>query len=51
MFIAALFTIAKLWKNPDALQQMNESRNCDTYTQESITQPQEIMTWDLKVNG
>jgi hypothetical protein len=41
MFIAALFTIAKLWK----------SRNGDIYIQWSITQSQVIMTCGLKVNG
>jgi hypothetical protein len=30
---------------------MNGSRNCGTYTQWSITQPQGMMTCDLKVNG
>jgi hypothetical protein len=39
-FIAALFTIAKPWKQPSALQLMNGSRKCGTYTQQSITQPQ-----------
>jgi hypothetical protein len=29
MFIAALFTIAKLWNSPDALQLMNGLRICD----------------------
>jgi hypothetical protein len=28
MFIAALFTIAELWKQPDALQLMNGLRKC-----------------------
>jgi hypothetical protein len=31
MFIAALLTIAKLWKHPDAVQQMNGSRKSDIY--------------------
>jgi hypothetical protein len=30
---------------------MNESRNCGIYTKWSITQTQEIMTCDLKING
>jgi hypothetical protein len=33
MFIAALFTIAKLWKQQDALQLMNGLRKCGIYTQ------------------
>jgi hypothetical protein len=32
IFIAALFTIAKLWKLPDAQQLMNGLRKCDTHT-------------------
>jgi hypothetical protein len=32
MVIAALFIIAKLWKQPDALQLMNGSRKCVIYT-------------------
>jgi hypothetical protein len=39
MFITALVTIAKLWKQPDALQLMNRSRKCGAYTQWSFTQP------------
>jgi hypothetical protein len=33
MFIAALFTIAKLWKHQDAPLLMNGSRKCGTCTQ------------------
>jgi hypothetical protein len=31
MFIAPLFIIAKLWKQPDALQLRNGLRKCDMY--------------------
>lgn len=31
MFIAALFTIAKIWINLSAHQQMNGERECDIY--------------------
>jgi hypothetical protein len=51
MFTSTLFTISKIWKQPVGLQLMKESRNFGTYTQWSVTQPQEIMTWGLKVNG
>jgi hypothetical protein len=37
-FIAALFIIARLGKNPDAPQQWNEYRKCGTFTQWSTTQ-------------
>jgi hypothetical protein len=40
MFIAALFTIAKLWKQPDAPQLTNGSQKCGIYTQWNFTQPQ-----------
>jgi hypothetical protein len=39
MFIAALFTIAKLWNHPDALVLMNGLRKCGIYTQWNFTQP------------
>jgi hypothetical protein len=39
MFLAALFTTAKLWKEPSAPQLMNGSRNCGLCTQWSFTQP------------
>jgi hypothetical protein len=32
MFIAALFTTAKLWKQPDAPLLMNGLRKCGIYT-------------------
>jgi hypothetical protein len=38
MFIAALFIIARSWKNPDVLQQRNGCRKCGTFTQWSTTQ-------------
>jgi hypothetical protein len=39
MFIAALFAIAKLWKQPDAPLLMNGSRKYGTCTQWNFTQP------------
>jgi hypothetical protein len=39
MFIAALFTIAKLWKQLNAPLLMNESGKCGIYTQWIFTQP------------
>jgi hypothetical protein len=38
MFIAALFIIARRWKNPDAPQHRNGYRKCGTFTQCSTTQ-------------
>ena len=38
MFIAALFIIARSWKDPDAPQQRNGYRKCGTFTQWSTTQ-------------
>jgi hypothetical protein len=52
MFIAALFTIAKHWKQlrcPTTDEWIK--KNCGAYTQRSITQPQRIMTYGLKVSG
>jgi hypothetical protein len=43
MFIAALFTIAKLWKQPRCPLMMNELRECGIYTQWNFTQPQRRM--------
>jgi hypothetical protein len=37
MFIAALFTIAKLWKQPRC--PTNGTRKCSIYTQWNFTQP------------
>jgi hypothetical protein len=39
MFIAALFTIAKLWKQPRCRLLMNGLRKCGIYTQWNFTQP------------
>jgi hypothetical protein len=39
MFILALFTIAKLWKQPDAPPLMNGLRKCGIYAQWNFTQP------------
>ena len=38
MFIAALFIIARSWKEPDVPQQRNGYRKCGTFTQWSTTQ-------------
>jgi hypothetical protein len=52
MFIATLFTIAKLWKQTRCLTtDKGIMKLWLIYTQWSITQPQGIMTWGLKVNG
>ena len=39
MFIAALFTIARTWKQPRCSSADKWIRKCGTYTQWSITQP------------
>jgi hypothetical protein len=52
MFIAALFTIAKLWKSQDASLLMNGSRKSGIYTQWNFTQPQRRMKFcHSQVNG
>ena len=52
MFIAALSTIPKLWKDRDALQQMTGLRRCGPYIQWNITQPSERMiTQHLQQHG
>jgi hypothetical protein len=43
MFIAALFTIAKLWKQPTCSLPTNGSRKCGIYTQWNFTEPQRRM--------
>jgi hypothetical protein len=45
MFIAALFTIAKLWKHQDASLLMNGLRKCGIYTQWNFIQPQRRMNF------
>ena len=40
MFISALFTIAKTWKQPKCPSMMNRLRKCSTYTQWNTTQIQ-----------
>jgi hypothetical protein len=51
MFIAALFTRTKLWKQPRSpIIDKWVMKLLYIYTQWSITQPQGIMTWGLKVN-
>ena len=39
MFITALFTIAKTWKQPKCSLKMNGLRKCGTYTQWNTTMP------------
>ena len=43
LFTAALFTIARTWKQARCHQQMNGERSCGTYTQWNITQPKKGM--------
>jgi hypothetical protein len=38
MFIAAIFIIARCWKNPDVPQQMYRYRRCGIFIQWIITQ-------------
>ena len=40
-FTAALFTIARTWKQPKAHQQRNGYRRCGTYTQWNISHKKE----------
>ena len=55
MFIAALFTIARTWKQPNVHQQRNGQKRCGTYIQWNISHKKhEIMlfstTWmDLEI--
>jgi hypothetical protein len=51
MFIAALFTIAKLWKQQDAPVLTKGLKKCGIYTQWNFTQPQIMKFCDLQVNG
>jgi hypothetical protein len=56
MFTAALVTIAKLWKQTQCPKTDEWIMKIwyiyiYIYIQWNITQPQEIMTWGLKVNG
>jgi hypothetical protein len=52
MFIAALFTIAKLWKLQDASLLTNELRKHGIYTQWNFTHPQRRMKFcHSQVNG
>jgi hypothetical protein len=51
MFIAALFTIANLWKQPSCPTLTNGSRKCGIYTQWNFTQPQRKMKFcHLQIN-
>jgi hypothetical protein len=51
-FIAALFTIANLWKQLRCHTQMNGLRKCGVYTQWNFTQPQRRMKcYHSQVNG
>jgi hypothetical protein len=51
MFIAALFIIAKLWKQARCPLLMNGLRKCGIYTQWNSTQPQRMKLCHLQVNG
>jgi hypothetical protein len=52
MFIAALFTIAKLWKQPRSPLLMNGLGKCGSYTQWNFTQPQRRVKFcHSQVNG
>jgi hypothetical protein len=52
MFIAALFTIAKLWKQPRCPLLSNGSRKCDIYIQWNFTHPwRRMKSYYLQVNG
>jgi hypothetical protein len=51
MLTAALVTIAKLRKQPQCPTTDEWIMKYGIYTQQSIAQPQKIMTWGLKVNG
>jgi hypothetical protein len=53
MFIAALFTTAKLWKQPRCPTSDNGSRKCGIYTQWNFTQPQRRMNFVIcrKMDG
>jgi hypothetical protein len=48
MFIAALFTIAKLWKQPLL---MNGSRKCGIYAKRNSTHPRRMKSYHSQVNG
>jgi hypothetical protein len=52
MFIAALFTIAKLWKQPRCPTTNEWIKKMGIYTQWSFTQPgRRMKSYHLQVNG
>jgi hypothetical protein len=51
MFIAALFTIAKLWKQPRCPTTDEWIKKCGIYIQWNFTQPQRMKCYYLQVNG
>jgi hypothetical protein len=51
MFIATLFTIAKLWKQQDVPPLMNGSRKWDIYTQWNFIQSQRMKFCHSQVSG
>jgi hypothetical protein len=52
MFIAALVTIVKMWKQPKCPLLMNKLRKCSIYIQWNFIQPQRRMKFCcLEVNG
>jgi hypothetical protein len=50
MFIAALFTIVKLWKQPKCPTTINGLRKCGIHKQWNFIQPQEERNY-LQLNG
>jgi hypothetical protein len=51
MFIAEIFTVAKLWKKPRCPLLMNGLRKCGIYTQWNFLQPQRMKFCHSQVNG
>ena len=52
MFMAALFTIAKIWKQPKCPSSVDERRkNCGTFTQWNNTQPYKRKSYLLLQHG
>jgi hypothetical protein len=47
MFIAALFIIARSWKQPRCPQQRNGYRKCGTFTQWNTTQLLKRMNFEI----
>lgn len=48
MFTAALFTVAKRWKQPKVYQQMNKKMKCEIYLKQVLSCERTLMpaaTW------